>query len=69
MRRLDTYMYILHNKVKDIYQDLDLNTKIKANSRNCTNHLEISKWLFCVVYGHETEGVCKMSVAISERNI
>ncbi len=30
----------LHKKVNDICQYLDLNTKIKANSWNCTNHLE-----------------------------
>ncbi len=30
----------LHKKVKDICQYLALNTKIKANSRNCTKHVE-----------------------------
>ncbi len=33
-------------KVKDICQYLDLNTTIKANSRNCTEHLENLKISF-----------------------
>ncbi len=33
-------VYTLHKKVKDISQYLDLNTKIKAISRNGTKHLE-----------------------------
>ncbi len=42
----------LHKKVKDICQYLDLNTKIKANSRNITKHLEhfkISLTFLCSV--------------------
>ncbi len=44
--------YTLHKKVKDICQYLDLNTKIKANLRNSTKHLENFKisFSFCVVY-------------------
>ncbi len=34
------YVDTLHKQVKDICRYLDLNAKIKVNSRNSTNHLE-----------------------------
>ncbi len=47
-----TRTYTTQKKVKDICQYLDLNTKIKANSRNSTKYLEnfkISLTFFCSV--------------------
>ncbi len=51
--RLGANTYRLHKKGKDICQYLDLNTKIKANSRNCTKHLEHFKYpqlFLCSLY-------------------
>ncbi len=47
------WIFTLHKKVKDICQYLDLNTKIKANSWNCTKHPEnfkIALTFLCSVY-------------------
>ena len=37
---ISSSLHTLHKKDKDICQYLDENTKIKANSQNCTKHLE-----------------------------
>ena len=50
--------YTLHKKGQDIYQYLDLNTKIKAKFTKLHKHLEnfkISLTFLCVVYIYSAE--------------
>ncbi len=57
-------------KVKDICQYLDLNIKIKANSRNCTKHLENFKisltFLYSVYASYSNFSAFKSKVVTSD---